>query len=725
MKRFLVGVFPLLLVLMGTMSAAVPNISGISTSYGPLSASVRSGGITYGANAVAYGPVGTSTVIRGSNFGSSGTVVFDGSGGNTVSVGYSTLDPSIVAVIVPSGATTGNVVITTGGQSSNGVLFMVTSGTSPATCSAPLVVSIAPATATLGQSQAQQFAATVTNTPNTAVTWSISPAGIGSINSSGLYLAPATISTQQTVTIIATSAANTTKTASATITLTPSIAVSITPSTATLGQSQTQQFTATVANTSNSAVTWSIIPSGTGTISAAGLYAAPSTISTQQTVTITATSAADTSKTGSVTVTLTPPIAVSITPPAATLGQSQTQQFTATVANTSNTAVTWSISPAATGSISNTGLYTAPGTISTQQIVTIAATSAADATKTASATITLTPPIVVSITPATATLGQNQTQQFTATVANTSNTTVTGSVSPSGVGTISTAGLYTVPAAISTQQTVTVIATSVADSTKSASAAVMLSPPVPPTISTLTPSSGKAGISVTIAGSNFTSTAGTVTFNGQPASISSWSDTSIVVIVPNGVSSGNVVVTVGGLQSSGGAFTVTPGVISSLTPGSGITGSQVAIAGSGFNQTQGSGIVTFNGIAGLVTNWSDASITVLVPSGASTGPVLVTASGAAASNPVNFSVVPVATSLYPSFGAVGSVVTIGGSGFGASQGPGGHFQWNGNSGQFVEQLSHNVLCSERVGGRECNCVCRGIWGPGRESTVFYGHAGYQ
>ena len=44
-----------------------------------------------------------------------------------------------------------------------------------------------------------------------------------------------------------------------------------------------------------------------------------------------------------------------------------------------------------------------------------------------------------------------------------------------GVGTISTSGLYTAPATISAQQTVT--ATSVADTTKSASATVTLNPP--------------------------------------------------------------------------------------------------------------------------------------------------------------------------------------------------------------------------------------------------------
>jgi hypothetical protein len=46
------------------------------------------------------------------------------------------------------------------------------------------------------------------------------------------------------------------------------VTVSVTPATATLYGGQTQQFTASVTNTSNTAVTWKITPAGTGTISA-------------------------------------------------------------------------------------------------------------------------------------------------------------------------------------------------------------------------------------------------------------------------------------------------------------------------------------------------------------------------------------------------------------------------------------------------------------------------
>jgi hypothetical protein len=81
--------------------------------------------------------------------------------------------------------------------------------------------------------------------------------------------------------------------------------------------------------------------------------------------------------------------AISVTPVGAAVPVGQTQQFSTAVNNIANTAVTWSISPAGVGSISSTGLYTAPATLPAQPTVTVTATSAADSTKTGSAVITL------------------------------------------------------------------------------------------------------------------------------------------------------------------------------------------------------------------------------------------------------------------------------------------------------------------------------------------------
>ncbi|MGE5647066.1 MAG: beta strand repeat-containing protein [Acidobacteriota bacterium] len=250
-----------------------------------------------------------------------------------------------------------------------------------------IAVSVSPSTATLSAAQTQQFTASVTNTANTAVTWTVTQ-GPGSVDAAGLYTAPANVAAQQTATLTATSVADPSKSATATITLLP-VTITVSPATTTLFVSQTQQFAATVGNTTNPSVTWSINPS-VGTVSASGLYTAPSSLMSQQTVTVTATTQADGTKTASAVITL-PPVTLTLSPGAATLYGSQTQQFTATVSNAANTNVTWSLSPNV-GSVSGSGLYTAPATIDAQQTIALTATSQADNTKAATSTITLMPP---------------------------------------------------------------------------------------------------------------------------------------------------------------------------------------------------------------------------------------------------------------------------------------------------------------------------------------------
>src|SRR5258707_14675487 len=91
--------------------------------------------------------------------------------------------------------------------------------------------------------------------------------------------------------------------------------------------------------------------------------------------------------------------------------------------------------------------------------------------------------------------------------------------------------------------------------------------PPPASIASLSPTSGLVGTSVTIAGANFGATQGTSTvkFNGTLATPTSWSASSIVVPVPAGATTGNVVVTVGGSPSNGISFTVTASALPSIT----------------------------------------------------------------------------------------------------------------------------------------------------------------
>src|SRR5207245_1836719 len=76
-----------------------------------------------------------------------------------------------------------------------------------------------------------------------------------------------------------------------------------------------------------------------------------------------------------------------------------------------------------------------------------------------------------------------------------------------------------------------------------ASNAVSFTVTVPaPSITSLNPTSGLVGASVTIAGANFGATQGTsaVKFNGTAATATSWSATSIVAPGPAGATTGNV-----------------------------------------------------------------------------------------------------------------------------------------------------------------------------------------
>src|SRR5882757_2495925 len=154
-----------------------------------------------------------------------------------------------------------------------------------------------------------------------------------------------------------------------------------------------------------------------------------------------------------------------------------------------------------------------------------------------------------------------------------------------------------------------------------------------PTISNLSPATGAVGALVTITGTNFGTTQGTSTvkFNGTTATVNSWvSSTTIKVFVPTGATTGNVVVTVSNKASNGSAFTVVPAPsISTLSTSSGAVGAAVTITGSNFAVP---GTVTFNGTTATSTSWTSTSIAVTVPSGATTGNVVVNASGVG-SNP--------------------------------------------------------------------------------------------
>jgi YD repeat-containing protein len=229
---------------------------------------------------------------------------------------------------------------------------------------------------------------------------------------------------------------------------------------------------------------------------------------------------------------------------------------------------------------------------------------------------------------------------------------------------------------------------------------------VGPSITNLSPTSGAVGASVTITGSGFGSPQGTSTvkFNGTTAATATtWTVTSIVVSVPTGATTGSVIVTVSGKSSNGVTFTVVPApIISSVTPSVGPVGTSVTVSGSNFGGTQGNSTVQFNGIPATPAPWSATSITVPVPPGATTGNVIVHASGVD-SNGVVFTVPPILSSLAPNTGAVGSSIVISGSNFGSSQGNGGA-TFNGVSATITGWSASSITATAPAGATTGNVV---------------------
>jgi hypothetical protein len=238
-------------------------------------------------------------------------------------------------------------------------------------------VTVSPSSANLFVKATQQFTANVQGTGNfnSGVTWFVNdiPGGnvaIGTISSAGFYLAPSTVPNPANIKIKAQSVQDSTKSGPAAVTINPEkVQISIAPTSGSVQLGAGLQFTANVTGTANPAVFWSVNtyvggqPS-VGFIDQTGLYTAPANLPAN-TVTVSATSQEDTTKTAAVIVTILATgggITVSVSPqyPNVVFDGSQSVQFTAMVSGTTNTAVSWSVDPnyGAIGQISSSGLFT-------------------------------------------------------------------------------------------------------------------------------------------------------------------------------------------------------------------------------------------------------------------------------------------------------------------------------------------------------------------------------
>jgi len=164
-----------------------------------------------------------------------------------------------------------------------------------------------------------------------------------------------------------------------------------------------------------------------------------------------------------------------------------------------------------------------------------------------------------------------------------------------------------------------------------------------PEITSLQPTSGPPGTSVTISGKGFQPHGEmSVSFDGTSATIISATEDQIQTNVPEGVSTGSaqVSVTVGGETASGPSFTVeakAPG-ISSVEPDSGTVGTEVTIKGMNFSSSASEVEISFNGTSAQVKGAATDQLITEVPQGATDGPVKVTVKQKSTTGP-NFDII--------------------------------------------------------------------------------------
>lgn len=403
--------------------------------------------------------------------------------------------------------------------------------------------------ATAGAAYSNTLSATGGTLP---YTWTLSsgslPTGI-TVQSSGSISGTTSQTGSFTATVAVTDSSSPKQTSykSLTLTVAAAVAVSITPTTASVTSGGSTQFTALVTNTSNVGVTWS---ASLGTISSAGLYQAP-TVTGNTTVTVTVTSVVDSTKSAKATVTVTA-TPVSITTTSLITGTAGSAYSNNLYATGGTLPYTWSLAsgslPAGItvqsgGSISGTTSQSGSFNIAVE----VTDSSSPKQTSTQSLTLTMNAAVAVTITPTMVSIASGTSTQFTALVSNTSNVAVTWSAS---LGSISTVGLYQAPA-VTSNTTATVTATSKADTTKSATAEVTVTPP-PVSITTTALSNATAGAAYS---NSLTAIGGTTPYSWTLASGA----------LPSGItvqSSGSV----SGTTSKSGTFSFSVEVTDSSSP---------------------------------------------------------------------------------------------------------------------------------------------------------------
>lgn len=251
-------------------------------------------------------PVGTYQVsLNGANYAADSQVLVNGTPITTTYV-------SSTKLIATGNAPTVGTISFSVRQPGNGAV--TGNSVTAQVVAAQVKVAVSPTASSVELGKSQSFSSAVTGATNTGVTWSIigGTGDQGSISASGVYIAPQTMPPSTTVAIRATSVVSPSSYAQAAIMLTspppPPVVVTVAPGSVSVELEKTLSFTATVTGSSNTSVTWLVVGGvSNGTIDAAGVYTAPSTMPASNKVTVRATSAAKSTSMAQAVITLTAP----------------------------------------------------------------------------------------------------------------------------------------------------------------------------------------------------------------------------------------------------------------------------------------------------------------------------------------------------------------------------------------------------------------------------------
>ena len=291
--------------------------------------------------------------------------------------------------------------------------------TVPVTVNAPATVTVTPAAPTISFDESVSLAAVVNNLSpripagdaRRGVTWKVLTDGsgqsVGKVSKDGIYTAP---KREGTFTVVATSVYDPTKSVEVPVTVESAVAVTVDPNPApVLEWEQALNLTAAVARTTVQNVTWTVVsPAGfSGALVSTGPSTARFTAPKRNgTYLVRATSVFDTRRSFTLSIDVQTNVVVKVTPEVVKMSVKATKQFSVAVTGLpagKDATVTWTVTGPngeanagnKYGTISGSGLFTAPATVAKnglgklEQVSRIVATSNYDPASSSAATVTV------------------------------------------------------------------------------------------------------------------------------------------------------------------------------------------------------------------------------------------------------------------------------------------------------------------------------------------------